>query len=90
MDSVRSGMLCSLSLRTACALTSVPSLQADTNIRLDISVLGAPPDETGAGPHPYTETTSNIQCFIMMASSAPLSPFPYAATGFPAYSKPSQ
>ena len=35
-------------------------------------------------------TTSAIQYFIMTASSAPLSPLPYAATGLPAYSNPSQ
>src|SRR5690349_9958427 len=56
-------MLCSASFRIACAVISVPSLQA---------------------------TTSAIQYFIMTASSAPLSSLPYAATGLPAYSNPSQ
>lgn len=75
--------ICELSVRSFKGLDRLESQRNFIFLKLAGNALA----DLGPSLH---ATTSAIQCFIIMASSAPLSPLPYAATGFPVYSKPSQ
>ena len=70
---------------------SSPSIEAIGSIRVGMLCAAGSIAAFALTSKPSVQrTTSDIQCFIMIARSAPLSPLPYAATGRSLYSKPSQ